>query len=53
MPTEPPIQCEPVDLTPWVTPPEREADRSPLSNAEFKNGVALPLLPHTNPWRSV
>jgi hypothetical protein len=29
----------------------READHSPSSMAEFKNGGAIPPLPHTSSWR--
>jgi hypothetical protein len=39
-PTQPPIQ--------WVKRPGREADHSPPSNAEVKNGGILPPLPHTS-----
>jgi hypothetical protein len=29
-----------------------EADHSPPSSAELKNGGAIPPLPHTSPWRN-
>jgi hypothetical protein len=35
---------------PGVKRPGREADHSPPSSAEVKNGGALPPLPHTLPW---
>jgi hypothetical protein len=30
----------------------READHSPLSGAEFKNGGAIPAVPHTSSWHT-
>jgi hypothetical protein len=34
-----------------VKRPGREADHSPLSNAEIKNGGAIPQVPHASPLR--
>jgi hypothetical protein len=48
-PTQPPIQWVPGALS-EVKRPEREADRSPSSSAEVKNGGAIPPLPHTSSW---
>jgi hypothetical protein len=31
--------------------PRREADRSPPSSADVKNGGAMPALPHMSSWR--
>jgi hypothetical protein len=33
-----------------VKRPEREADHSPPSSAEVKNGGAIPPLPHMYSW---
>jgi hypothetical protein len=38
---------------PGVKRPGREADRSPPSSAEVKNGGSMPPLPHTPSWRGV
>jgi hypothetical protein len=45
-PTQPPIQW-----VPGVKRPGREADHSPPSSAEVKNGGAMPPLPYTSSWR--
>jgi hypothetical protein len=44
--THSPIQCVPGALSPGVKQPRREADHSPPSSAEVKNGGAIPPLPH-------
>jgi hypothetical protein len=51
-PTQPPIQRELAALSPGVKRPGREADQSPPSSAEVKNGGAIPSLPHTCSWRN-
>jgi hypothetical protein len=38
-------------LFPGVKRPGREADHSPPSSAEVKNGGAVPPLPYTSSWR--
>jgi hypothetical protein len=38
-------------LSPWVKRPGREADHTPPSSAEVKNGGAVPPLPHLSSWR--
>jgi hypothetical protein len=43
--TQPPIQWVPGALSPGVKRPGREADHSPPSSAEVKNGGAIPPLP--------
>jgi hypothetical protein len=45
-PTQPPIQWVPEALSPGVKGRKHEADHSPRSSAEFKNGGAIPPLPH-------
>jgi hypothetical protein len=42
--TQPPIRCVPWTHFPVVKRPEREADHSPPSSAEIKNGGATPTL---------
>jgi hypothetical protein len=37
-------------LSPGVKRPGREADHSPPSSADVKNGGAIPLLPHMPSW---
>jgi hypothetical protein len=49
--TQPHIQLEPGTLSPGVKRPGREADHSPPSSAEVKNGTAIPPLPYTSLWR--
>jgi hypothetical protein len=44
-PTQPPIQWVPGALSPGVKLPGREANHSPPTNAEVKNGGAIPPLP--------
>jgi hypothetical protein len=39
------------DSFPEVKRLGRDADRSPPSNAELKNGGAIPPLPHMSSWR--
>jgi hypothetical protein len=48
-----PIQCVPGALSLEVKRPGREAEHSRSSSAEFKNGGAIPLFPHTFSWRGV
>jgi hypothetical protein len=38
-------------VSPWVMWPGREADHSPPSNGEVKNGGAIPPLRHIFSWR--
>jgi hypothetical protein len=52
-PIHPPIQWVPRSVSPGVKRPEREADHSPLSNAEVKNGTATSSIPHTSSWLGV
>jgi hypothetical protein len=44
--TQPPIQWIPRTISSGVKRPVREADHSPLSRCEDKNGGAIPPLPH-------
>jgi hypothetical protein len=44
-PTQPPIRCVLAAVSPGVTRQGREADHSPPSNAEVKNGGATPPFP--------
>jgi len=49
---EPPIQGVPGALPPGVKRPDREADHSPTSSAEFEECIALYLhSPSTSSWR--
>jgi hypothetical protein len=41
-PTQPPAQCVARGLSPGVKKPGHEADNSPPSSAEVKNGGAIP-----------
>jgi hypothetical protein len=50
-PTEPPIQWVPGTISPEVKRPGREADHSPPSSTQVKNGEAIPALPYTSSWR--
>jgi hypothetical protein len=50
-PTQPPIEWVLWAIPLVVTRPGFEADYSPPSSAEAKNGGAIPLLPHTSSWR--
>jgi hypothetical protein len=45
-PTHSPFQCVPGALSLGIKQPRREADHSPPSSAEVKNGGAIPPLPH-------
>jgi hypothetical protein len=47
-----PIQCVHGSLSPWVKRPRCEADHSPPSSADVKNGGATSPLPHTSSWHS-
>jgi hypothetical protein len=51
--TQPLIEWVPETLFPRVKWQEREADNSPPSNVEVKNGEAMPPLPHTSSWHSI
>jgi hypothetical protein len=44
-PTQPPIQWVPGANFTWIKRPRREADHSPPSSKEVKNGGAMPPLP--------
>jgi hypothetical protein len=46
------IQWVPVALSLGLQQPGNEADHLPPSGAEFKNGEAVPPLPHTSSWHS-
>jgi hypothetical protein len=48
-PIQPPIQCVPREISPGVNWPGHEADDSPPSSAEVKNGGAIPPPPHISP----
>jgi hypothetical protein len=47
-PTQPPTQWIPWGCFSGVKQLGHEADHSPLSSAEVKNGRAMPPLPHTS-----
>jgi hypothetical protein len=49
--TQPPIQWIPETVSPGVKRWEREAEHSPPSGAEVKDGEAIPPLPHSSSWR--
>jgi hypothetical protein len=49
-PTQPPTQWVPEALSPGVKRLGLEADHSPSSNVEVKNGGAIPPLPHMSLW---
>jgi hypothetical protein len=53
MPTQPSINWVSRNLLPGVKWPVHEADHSPPSSAEAKNGGAIPQLWHTSSWHSV
>jgi hypothetical protein len=40
-------------LSVGINLPGREADHSPPSGVEFKDGIAIPPLPHTSLWCGV
>jgi hypothetical protein len=50
-PTQPPLRWVPGTLSPGVKRPGREADHSPPSSAEVKNGGAIHPLPRTSSGR--
>jgi hypothetical protein len=50
--TQPPMQWVRGALSPGVKRPGREADHSPPSSAEVKNGGAIPPLPNMSSWHS-
>jgi hypothetical protein len=52
-PIQPHIQWVPAAVSPGVKRQGREADHSPISSAELKNGGAIPSLSHTSSWRGV
>jgi hypothetical protein len=47
-PIQPLVQWVAGFLSPGAKPPGREADNSPPSNAEVKNGGAIPPISHTS-----
>jgi hypothetical protein len=49
-PTQPPVEWGPETLSPEVKQEGHEANHSPPSNAEAKNGGAIPPLPHMPSW---
>jgi hypothetical protein len=49
-PTQPPIQWVPGAVFLGVKRPDREADHSPPSSAEVKNGGAIPPFPDISSW---
>jgi hypothetical protein len=51
-PSQPPIQCVPGETSQEVKRPGSKADHSPQSNADAKNGGAIPPLPHMFSWHS-
>jgi hypothetical protein len=50
-PTQPTVQCAPVAVSLGVKQQRREADRSPPSGTEVKNGGAMPPFPYRSSWR--
>jgi hypothetical protein len=50
-PTQYPIGGAPCGFSLGLKLPEREADHSPPSSTEVKDGGGLPLLHHTSSWR--
>jgi hypothetical protein len=50
-PTQPPIKCVPVIVSPGIKQPGRDAEQSPPSSTEVENGGAIPSLPHMSSWR--
>jgi hypothetical protein len=50
--TQPFVQCVPGSLSLGVKQPGSEADHSPPSSAEDKNGGDIPPLPHMSLWHS-
>jgi hypothetical protein len=51
-PTQPPIQWVSRALSPRLKRTGSEADHSPPSSTEVKNGGAIPPLPHMSPWHN-
>jgi hypothetical protein len=51
--TQPPMQLVPGALYPVENRPGREADHSPPTDAEVKNGEAISPLPHESSWCGV
>jgi hypothetical protein len=51
-PKEPPTKWVLEALSPGVKRLGREADHSPPSSAEVKNGIAIPPLPHASSWHT-
>jgi hypothetical protein len=49
-PTQCPIEWVPGPLSPGLKRQGREADHSPPSSDEVKNGGAIPPLPHMSSW---
>jgi hypothetical protein len=49
--TQPPSQWVPPVVSLWIKRQGREADHSPSSNSEDKNGGAIPPLSHTTSRR--
>jgi hypothetical protein len=49
-PTQPPMQWALGVVSPETKQPRHDADHSPLSCVEIKNGGVIPLLPHTSSW---
>jgi hypothetical protein len=50
-PIQPLIQWEPGNISPAVKRPESEADHSPPSSVEVKNGGRIPTHPSSSSWR--
>jgi hypothetical protein len=50
--TQPPIQWVQEAISPCVKRQGREADHSPPSSVEVKNGGAIPPLPYVPSWHS-
>jgi hypothetical protein len=50
-PTQPSVRWVPEALSRRIKLPGREADLSPPSSAEIKNGETMPPLTHTSSWR--
>jgi hypothetical protein len=50
--THPPIHWVQTDLSLWLKHERREADHSPTSSVEVKNGGAIPPLPQVSSWHS-
>jgi hypothetical protein len=48
--TQPPLKWAPAPISPREKLQVCEADHSPSSSADVKNGGAIRLLPHTSSW---